>query len=93
MMKAPGRQIPPGFAEDHDFMDLNEDLQKIREFSLALKNVNPAGEICDVAELKQPCQTRESEEKHRLLIENATDIISTTDLQGHLPISVRRSKK
>lgn len=32
-----GRQIPLGFAEDEDFMDLNEDLQKVREFSRALK--------------------------------------------------------
>lgn len=82
--ESPGRQPPSGFAEDQDFMDLNEDLQKIREFSLALKKVNPMGEICDVAQLKElENKLRESEKKHRLLIENATDIISTTDLQGH----------
>ncbi|PKM59756.1 MAG: hypothetical protein CVU99_11705 [Firmicutes bacterium HGW-Firmicutes-4] len=74
---------PPEFAEDQDFMDLHEELLKIREFSRALKSVNPSGEICDIAQLKRlERELRESEAKHRLLVENINDIISTVDRQG-----------
>ncbi|WP_050741306.1 sensor domain-containing diguanylate cyclase [Acetobacterium bakii] len=78
------RSIPQGFADNRDFMELQEELQKIRESSLALKKANLSVEKCDVAVLKQmENQLRVDEEKHRLLIENASDIISTIDLQGN----------
>lgn len=80
----PPSQIPCGFESSPDFWDLQTDFLKLREISLALKKISPAGEICDLNELKQlKKELIENAERHRLLIENASDIICTVSLEGN----------
>lgn len=74
--------LPAGYADDPDFLLLISKLLRIQAFVReAQKTAN--GDICDLDELialKKKLQ--ESEEHHRLLIENASDIISTVNLDG-----------
>lgn len=78
-------RIPvPGFlAENPDFLALKADLEKLRAVTVFLKAREASEKFCDPAEFKAiKDKLIESEARHRLLVDNANDIITTVSLAG-----------
>jgi len=79
-----GTKIIGGYADEALRRAHNEMETKVAERTSELANANEALQS-DIAERKQMENAlRQSEEKYRVLIENATDIIYTVDLIGKL---------
>lgn len=74
--------LPTSYANNPDFLELIRRLERIQVFAREVnKSDNQCG--CDLAELIAiKKQLQENEERHRLLIENASDIITTVSLEG-----------
>lgn len=74
--------LPSGYADNPDFLGLINKLGNIQAFVREAQKTD-TGDICDLDELiALKKKLKESEEHHRLLIENASDIISTVNLDG-----------
>ncbi|MEL7659372.1 sensor domain-containing diguanylate cyclase [Acetobacterium wieringae] len=74
--------LPSGYADDPDFLLLISKLKRIQAF-VSEAQKSKSENLCDLDELiALKKQLKEREEHHRLLIENASDIISTVNLDG-----------
>lgn len=74
--------LPSGYADNPELLGLINKLEHIQAFVREAQKTD-TGDICDLDELiNLKKKLKESEEHHRLLIENASDIISTVNLEG-----------
>lgn len=75
--------LPAAFADNPDFLSLIKKLDHLQQLVPEAPKADYQGG-CDRAELLAiKKQLQESEARHRLLIENASDIISTISLEGN----------